>query len=154
MDFIQYIQNFSLFRIHRVGGGGGFVCIDISSCYQNLAALMLIFTSLSTLLKYIVVTALCTLSCLCSYSGGSNSGEIMLEFLLPASLNLSSTPLSFQRIPFGILLPLKFHVTRSLMRVGTPCSYCGRFSGSALLKRINCVQYRSPVMVSFGFNSS
>ena len=33
-------------------------------------------------------------------------------------------------------------------------SYCGRFSRSARLKRINCVRYRSPVMVSFGFNSS
>ena len=33
------------------------------------------------------------------------------------------------------------------------CSYRGRSSRSARLKRINCVRYRSPVMVSFGFNS-
>ena len=39
-------------------GDGGFVFIDISSCYQNLVALMLIFTFLSTLLKYMVVAAL------------------------------------------------------------------------------------------------
>ena len=51
-------QNSPLFRIYRVGGDGGFVCIDISSCYQNLAALMFIFTFLSTLLKYMVVAAL------------------------------------------------------------------------------------------------
>ena len=36
----------------------GFVCIDISSCYQNLAALIFIFTFLNTLLKYMVVAAL------------------------------------------------------------------------------------------------
>ena len=62
MKWILYniFQNFPLFRVHRVvgRGDGGFVCIDISSCYQNLAALMLIFTFLSTLLKYIVVAAL------------------------------------------------------------------------------------------------
>ena len=53
---------FKIFRsLEYIGvGGEGFVCIDISSCYQNLAALMLIFTFLSTLLKYMVVAALCT----------------------------------------------------------------------------------------------
>ena len=52
------LENFPLFRIHRVAGYGGFVCIDISSCYHKLAALMLIFTFLSTLLKYMVVDVL------------------------------------------------------------------------------------------------
>ena len=32
--------------------------------------------------------------------------------------------------------------------------YCGRLSFNARLKRINCVRYRSPVIVSVGFNSS
>ena len=45
--------------------GRGFVSIDISSCYQNLAALMLIFTFLSTLLKYMVVDALCSMPMSC-----------------------------------------------------------------------------------------
>ena len=40
-----------------------------------------------------------------SEPGGFNSGEIMLEFLLHASLYLTRTPLSFQLIPFGIFLP-------------------------------------------------
>ena len=31
--------------------------------------------------------------------------------------------------------------------------YCGRLSFNARLKRINCVRYRSPVIVSVGFNS-
>ena len=34
------------------------------------------------------------------------------------------------------------------------CQYCRRFLRSARLKRINCVRYRSPVMVSYGFNRS
>ena len=59
MDFIQYISKFSALQNTSGSGGGGFICIDISSCYQNLAALMLIFTFLSTLLKYMVVAALC-----------------------------------------------------------------------------------------------
>ena len=46
-------------RIIMFAINGSFVCSDISSCYQNLAALMLIFTFLSTLLKYMVVAALC-----------------------------------------------------------------------------------------------
>ena len=60
MKWISYniFQNFPLSKIHRVGGTRVFFCIDISSCYQNLAALMLIFTFLSTLLKYMVVAAL------------------------------------------------------------------------------------------------
>ena len=60
MKWISYniFSNFPLFTIHRVGGPG-FRFIDISSCYQNLASLMLIFTFLSILLKYIVVAALC-----------------------------------------------------------------------------------------------
>ena len=64
MKWISYniFHTFPLFRIHRIWGDGGFVCINISSCYQNLAALMLIFTFLSTLLKYMVVAALCTRS--------------------------------------------------------------------------------------------
>ena len=37
----------------------GFVCIDISFFYHNLAALMLIFTFLSILLKHMVVEVLC-----------------------------------------------------------------------------------------------
>ena len=63
MKWISYniFQNFPLFRIHRVRGDGGFVCIDISCCYQNLAALILIFTFLSNLLKRMVVAALCAL---------------------------------------------------------------------------------------------
>ena len=32
--------------------------------------------------------------------------------------------------------------------------YCGRLSFNARLKRINCIRYRSPVIVSVGFNSS
>ena len=32
--------------------------------------------------------------------------------------------------------------------------YCGRLAFNARLKRINCVRYRSPVIVSVGFNSS
>jgi len=32
--------------------------------------------------------------------------------------------------------------------------YCGRLSFNARFKRINCVRYRSPVIVSVGFNSS
>ena len=32
--------------------------------------------------------------------------------------------------------------------------YCGRLSFNARLKRINCVRYRSSVIVSVGFNSS
>ena len=53
---------FKIFRsLEYIGlGGGGFVCIDIISCYQNMVALMLIFTFLSTRLKYIVVAALCS----------------------------------------------------------------------------------------------
>ena len=60
MKWISYniLQNFPLFRIHWDWGDGGFVCMYISSCYQNLAALMLNFTFLSTLLKYMVVAAL------------------------------------------------------------------------------------------------
>ena len=58
MDFIQYISKFSALSNTSGWGDGGFVCIDISSCYQNLAALVLIFTFLSTLLKYTVVAAL------------------------------------------------------------------------------------------------
>ena len=42
-----------------VSGFGDFVCIDISSCYHNLAALMRIFTFLSTLVKYMLVDVLC-----------------------------------------------------------------------------------------------
>ena len=42
----------------RVAGYGAFVYIDISSCYHNLAALMLIFIFLNTLLKYLVVDVL------------------------------------------------------------------------------------------------
>ena len=34
------------------------------------------------------------------------------------------------------------------------CSYFGRFSRNARLKRINCSRYRSPVMESPGFSSS
>ena len=34
------------------------------------------------------------------------------------------------------------------------CSYSGRFSRNARLKRINCSRYRSPVMESPGFSSS
>ena len=62
MKWISHIifQNFPLFRIHWVGGGG-VVCIDISCCYQNLAVLMLISTFVSTLLKCMVVAALCCL---------------------------------------------------------------------------------------------
>ena len=41
-----------------VSGCGGFFCIDISSCYHNLAALMLIFTFLSTVVKYMLVDVL------------------------------------------------------------------------------------------------
>ena len=59
MDFIQYISKFSALYNTSAWGDGGFVCIDISSCYQNLAAQMLIFTFLTTLLKYMVVAALC-----------------------------------------------------------------------------------------------
>ena len=40
---------------YRVAKNGGYICIDISSCYHNLAALMLIFTFLSTLVKYMLV---------------------------------------------------------------------------------------------------
>ena len=58
MDFIQYISKFSAPQNTSAWRDGGFVCIDISSCYQNLAALMRIFTFLSTLLKYMVVAAL------------------------------------------------------------------------------------------------
>ena len=58
MNFIQYISKFSGLWNTSGWGDGGFVCIDISFCYQNLAALMLIFTFLSTLLKYMVVAAL------------------------------------------------------------------------------------------------
>ena len=58
MDYIQYTSKFSAHWNTSGWGDGGFVCIDISSCYQNLAALMLIFTFLSTLLKYMVVAAL------------------------------------------------------------------------------------------------
>jgi len=32
--------------------------------------------------------------------------------------------------------------------------YCGRLSFNVRLKRINCIRYRSPVIVSVGFNSS
>ena len=62
MDFIQNISKFSALWNTSGWGKGGFVCIDISSCYQNLAARMLIFTFLSTLLKYMVVAALCRTS--------------------------------------------------------------------------------------------
>ena len=43
------------------------------------------------------------------------------------------------------------HAAKSLYRVSL---YCGRLSFNARLKRINCVRYRSPVIVSVGFNSS
>ena len=52
--------NAHFFYWHRVAGYGGFVCIDISSCYHILAALMLVLTFLSTLLKYMVVDVLWT----------------------------------------------------------------------------------------------
>ena len=52
--------NAHLLNGFRVAGYGGFVCTDISSCYHNLAALMLIFNFLSTLLKYMVVNVLCS----------------------------------------------------------------------------------------------
>ena len=41
------------------------------------------------------------------------------------------------------------HATKSLYF----SLYCGRLSFNARLKRINCVRYRSPVIVSVGFNS-
>ena len=43
----------------RDAGHGGFICINISSCYHNLAALMLIFTFSSTLVKYMLADVLC-----------------------------------------------------------------------------------------------
>ena len=49
---LKSIQNFHSRLRYRVAGYGGFVCIDINSYYHNLAALMLIFTFLSTLVKY------------------------------------------------------------------------------------------------------
>ena len=52
--------NAHLLTGNRVAWYGGFVCIAISSCYQYLAALMLIFTFLSTLVKYMLVDVLCT----------------------------------------------------------------------------------------------
>ena len=61
-DFaISMLFNAHRHNVYRVAGYGGFVCIDIISCYHNLAALMLIFTFLSTLLKYMIVDALCIL---------------------------------------------------------------------------------------------
>ena len=44
----------------------------------------------------------------------------------------------------------------SCWRINLSCLswYCGRFSFNSRLKRINCIRYRSPVMVSLGFNSS
>ena len=43
---------------YRFARYGGFVCIDISSCYHNLAALMFIFTLLSTVVKYMLMDVL------------------------------------------------------------------------------------------------
>ena len=60
MDFTQYISKFSALLNTSGWEDGGFVSVYISSCYQNLAVLMLILTFLSTLLKYMVVAALCT----------------------------------------------------------------------------------------------
>ena len=54
----QAEQNVNKTNCFRVAGYGGFVCIDISSCYHNLVALMLIFIFLSTFLKYMVVDVL------------------------------------------------------------------------------------------------
>ena len=51
--------NAHLLNRYRVAGYGGFVCIDISSFYTNLAALMLIFTFLSTFIKYMLLGILC-----------------------------------------------------------------------------------------------
>ena len=81
MDFIQYISKF--FTLQNTSGwdDGGFVCIDISSCYQNLVALMLIFTFLSTLLKYMVVAALWS-----QYSAMSSIDHPQPAFSTPSAL--------------------------------------------------------------------
>ena len=44
--------------MYRIAGYEGFVYIDISSYYHNLAALILIFTFLSNLVKYMLVDVL------------------------------------------------------------------------------------------------
>ena len=63
---IQFLSRFRTFNTIQcppsywcwVAGYGGFVCIDISFCYHNLVALILISTFISTLLKYMVVDVL------------------------------------------------------------------------------------------------
>ena len=61
MKWISYniFQNFPLFRIHRVGRTGVSFALILVLAIKICSALMLIFTFLSTLLKYMVVAALC-----------------------------------------------------------------------------------------------
>jgi len=65
----------------------------------------------------------------------------------------------------GVELPISKYVLITFATWGRACCkitsllsclslYCGRLSFNARLKRINCVRYRSPVIVSVGFNSS
>ena len=65
----------------------------------------------------------------------------------------------------GVGLPISKYVLTTFATWGRALScckitlsclslYCSRLSFNARLKRINCVRYRSPVIVSVGFNSS
>ena len=65
----------------------------------------------------------------------------------------------------GVGLPISKYVLTTFATWGRALSsckitlsclslYCGRLSFNARLKRINCVRYQSPVIVSVGFNSS